>query len=58
MEVNAAERSCLHCSLTPDPPVSCSQVFYYFQHYSHKDDVMTKAVVRLDKPPPLFQILT
>ena len=56
--MNAAERSYLPCSLTPDLPVSCSQGFYYFQHYSHEDGLTTKAVVRLDNPPPLFQILS
>jgi len=25
--------------------VSCAQVFYYFQHYSKKDDRGTKAIV-------------
>jgi len=32
-------------SLTSGRTVSCSQVFYYFQQYSKKDDRITKAIV-------------
>ena len=38
--------------------VSCSQVFYYFQHYSKKDGPGTKAVVRLGKLRSACPILT
>lgn len=45
MEVNRQDHSISFSGSTSGRVVSCSQVFYYFQHYSQNDNFGTKFIV-------------